>query len=61
MKKHTYRATNVKSVNGEKIATQVAGQRMVLGIDEGGPESVMETIKWVPSGADESTGRAFAP
>ncbi len=57
MKKHTDRATNVKSVNGEKIAAQVAGQRMVLGIDVAKDDffavlmkaerSVMETIKWV--------------
>ena len=57
MKKRTYRATNVKHANWEKIAGLAAGQRVVLGVDVGKDDffavlmktdrSVIETIKWV--------------
>ena len=56
MKKHRYKATNVKNVNWDKIAAQVVGQPMVLGIDVAKDDffavlmkadrSVLETIKW---------------
>ena len=57
MKKRRYRATNVKQVNWEKIASLAAGQRMVFGVDVAKDDffgvlmktdrSVIETIKWV--------------
>ena len=57
MKKRTYRATNVKQANWEKIAGLAAGQPVVLGVDVAKDEffavlmntdrSVIDTIKWV--------------
>jgi transposase len=57
MKKRTYRATNVKQANWEKIAGLAAGQPVVLGVDVAKDDffaalmntdrSVIDTIKWV--------------
>jgi len=57
MRKRTYRATNVKQANWEKIARLAAGQRVVLGVDVAKDDffavlmtadrSVIDTIKWV--------------
>jgi len=57
MKKRRYRATNVKQVNWEKIASLTAGQQVVFSVDVAKDDffgvlmktdrSVIETIKWV--------------
>ena len=57
MKKRRYRATNVKQVNWERIASLAAGQQVVLSVDVAKDDffgvlmktdrSVIETIKWV--------------
>ena len=57
MNKRRYKATNVKQVNWEMIATQTQGERMVFGIDVAkedffavlmkADQTVIETLKWV--------------
>ena len=57
MKKRTYRATNVKQANWQKIAGLAAGQPVVLGVDVAKEDffavlmktdrGVIDTIKWV--------------
>jgi len=57
MRKHIYKATNVKRVNWEMVAAQTQGQQIIFGIDVAKEEffavlmkidqSVIETIKWL--------------